>query len=268
MPTRQEARRFRPAQHRLPVLAVALLALSLGLAHPGRAAAADALVAVAANFADAAKAIARKYDAESGNHITLTVASTGVIAAQVLKGAPFDVMLSADATTPETLEKKGLVVAGSRFTYAVGKLALWAPKEARIPDPAGFLTGAGLAHLAIANPKLAPYGQAAEETLGAMGIKAQVAGKIVMGQNIGQTFALVKSGAAPAGFVAYSSLKGPTAPRGGAIWLVPQKDYTPIRQAAALLSHGRDNPAAKGFLAFLKGKAAQAVKAEFGYGPA
>jgi len=260
--------------HNCPVLGrgrglgLALAALSLGLAHPGRAEAADALVAVAANFASAAKAIAQKYDAASGNHITLTVASTGVIAAQVLKGAPFDVMLSADATTPEVLGGEGGVVRGGRFTYAVGKLALWAPGASQIADPAAYLGGAGLAHLAIANPKLAPYGQAAEEALQAMGIKTQVAGKIVMGQNIGQTFALVKSGAAPAGFIAYSSLKGLMAPKGGAIWLVPQKDYTPIRQDAALVMHGKDNPAAKGFLAFLKGKDAQAVKADYGYGPA
>lgn len=249
-------------------LAAALAVLSLGLAHPGRAEAAEALVAVAANFANAAKAIAQEYDSASGNHITITVASTGVLQAQILKGAPFDVMLSADAKTPAELIASGHAVKGSRFTYAMGKLALWVPGAKALADPASYLTSAAATHIAIANPKLAPYGQAAEEALAKMGIKDKVQGRIVMGQNVGQTFAMLKSGAAPAGFVAYSSLKGQNAPKGGAVWVVPEGDYTPIAQDAVLLNHGRDNAAAKGFLAFLKGKKAHAVKAEYGYGPA
>lgn len=258
-----------PISRRPFVTALAgLVALSLGLGHPARANAASALVAVAANFADAARAIAKEYEKKSGNQITITVGSTGTLQSQILKGAPYDVMLSADARTPEELEGVGLVVHHSRFTYAVGKLALWYPGGTEIKDPAALLQSDRIAHVAIANPKLAPYGAAAREAIGALGLKDKLEAKIVMGQNIGQTFAMVKSGAAPVGFVALSSLKGPKAPGGGAIWVVPQEDYGQIRQDAALLKHGADNPAAKGFLDFLKGPEAQKVKATYGYGSA
>lgn len=249
-------------------LMLPLVAALAGLAPAGQAQAADALVAVAANFADAARAIAKDYGAASGNHITITVGSTGSLQAQIIEGAPFDVMLSADAKTPEELEAVNLVVPGSRFIYAVGKLALWYPKGSKITDPAKLLSDPKITAIAIANPKLAPYGVAARETLGDMGLWEKLKPKIVMGQNIGQTFAMVKSGAASVGFVAASALHGPKAPKGGAIWMPPQESYSEIDQSAGLLIHGKDNPAAKGFLDFLKGPQAAKIKAAYGYGSA
>lgn len=247
------------------------LALAVGLgAGSGAAApahAAEALVAVAANFASAVRAMAPVFHAQTGDTIKVAIASTGRLRAQIMGGAPYDVMLSADQETPDSLEALGLVVPGSRFTYAEGRLALWAPSGVTIgKDPVKALTDPKVLHIAMANPKLAPYGAATREALDAMGVWKKVEGKIVMGQNIGQTFAMVASGGAQMGFIAASSLHGPKAPKGGSVYMVPGSDYDPILQDAGLLKHGKDNPAAKAFLKFLKGPKAAAIAKRFGYG--
>lgn len=233
---------------------------------PGAAAAETALVAVAANYAGAAEAQARAFFAASGHEITLSTGSTGKLYAQILAGAPFDVLLAADAASPQMLEAAGAGAAGTRFTYALGALVLWSPDPARIgADPVAALRDAGLRHLAIANPDLAPYGAAARQALEALDIWQAVQDRIVQGENVGQTHALVATGAAEAGFVALSAVP-PEA--GGSRWQVPQALFAPIRQDALLLAHGAGNPAARGFLDWLQGPQAQQINAAFGYGAA
>ncbi|PKP71805.1 MAG: molybdate ABC transporter substrate-binding protein [Alphaproteobacteria bacterium HGW-Alphaproteobacteria-4] len=232
----------------------------------GPAAADTALVAVAANYATAAETQAAAFSAASGHQITLTTGSTGKLYAQIGEGAPYDALLSADAATPARIEAEGAGVAGTRFTYAVGALALWSPDPARIgADPLAALTDPGLRHLAIANPDLAPYGVAAKQALEALGLWQTVQPRIVTGENIGQTNAMVASGAAEAGFVALSAVADDT---GGSRWLVPQDLFQPIRQDAVLLAHGAGNPAARGFLDWLKTPEAQAINTRFGYAAA
>lgn len=249
---------------------VLLLAAAVILALPawtGKAAAADALVAVAANFTDVANALARKFSAESGHRLTITTGSTGKLYAQITNGAPYDVLLAADVRRPKLLEKSAYGVPGSRFTYAVGRLTLWSANKALIgKDGAATLRAADYRHLAIANPKLAPYGAAAKQTLESLGLWGKVRGRIVQGENIGQVFSMVSTGNAELGFVALSYVLSPRNAKKGSRWDVPADLYRPIRQDAVLLSHGKNNPAAKGFLAYLKTAAARRYIAKFGYG--
>ncbi len=223
-----------------------------------------ALVAVAANFAGAADAISEAFAVDTDHTVQITTGSTGKLYAQITEGAPFDILLSADAKTPARLEAEGAAYPASVFTYAIGRLTLYSADPAAIgPDPKQSLQSGDVRFIAIANPDLAPYGQAAQETLMALGLWDTVQPKIVMGQNIGQVFALAQSGAADAAFVATSALVGQT---GGSRWDVPQQLFAPIRQDAALLNAGADNPAAVAFLTYLKGEKARAIMVDFGYG--
>ena len=246
--------------HLLPRLAlVAVLAAGPGL--DGGARADEALIAVASNFLPAAHALADRLQAETGHHVALSAGATGKLAAQIAQGAPFDAFLSADAAAPERLEAEGLAVAGSRFTYALGRLVLWsADAGADLADPGTALGRAR--HVAIASPSLAPYGKAAMECIDNMGLSETVAGKIVTGENIGQATALVASGAAEIGFVAAASTIG----QGGATLPLPEDCHGPIRQDAVLLRHGEANAAAKAFLDLLRSAAARPTLAGFGYG--
>lgn len=245
----------------------AALVFVLTMASGGIARADTALVAVAANFSGAAERLAPMFTAATGHDLQLTTGSTGKLYAQILEGAPFEVLLSADASTPQKLISKGKAVAGTGFTYAVGQLALYSADADRIgTEGKAALTDPGLRFIAIANPDLAPYGVAARETLQAMGIWDDVAPRIVMGQNIGQTHALVDTGAAEVGFVALSAISGPEGVAKGSHWRVPQEMFQPIRQDAVLLLAGQDNPAAVAFLAFLRSAPAIEVMAAYGYG--
>lgn len=247
----------------LSILALTGLAL---LAGEG-ARAEEALVAVAANFADAADAIGAAFAEDTGHTLKVTTGATGKLYAQIGEGAPFAILLSADSKTPAKLEEEGKAVAGSRFTYAIGKVTLWSADADRIgDDPKAALTSAETLYVAIANPDLAPYGVAAREALTAMGLWETMQPKIVMGQNIGQTFSLVDTGAAQMGFVATSALHVPgVAPRGSR-YDVPQEMFTPIRQDAVLLKAGEGNAAAVAFLEYLKGDKAREFTRSFGYG--
>lgn len=245
------------------ILALAVLALSAA----GSARADEALAAVAANFAGTVEAIAAAFVKETGHTIQVATGSTGKLYAQIGEGAPFAILLSADAKTPARLEAEGKAVAGTRFTYAVGKLSLWSPDSGRIgDDPKAALTAPETQHVAIANPDLAPYGVAAREALTAMGLWETIQPKIVMGENIGQTFSMVDSGAAQVGFVAASAIDAPGSEPNGSRYDVPQAMFTPIRQDAVLLKPGAGNAAATAFLEYLKGDKAKAIIASFGYG--
>lgn len=243
---------------------IAALCLAATLASPLRAE--TTLVAVAANFAGAADAIAAAFKAETGHEASITTGSTGKLFAQIGEGAPFDVLLSADTKTPEMLETAGSAVANSRFTYAVGGLTLYSADPALVTaDPAQTLRSETLRFVAIANPDLAPYGVAAREALTSLGLWEKLQPKIVMGQNIGQVFALAEAGAADVAFVATSALYTADGAIAGSRWDVPQNLFTPIKQDAVLLTNGAENPAAVAFLDFLQTDAAKKIIFDFGY---
>jgi molybdate transport system substrate-binding protein len=227
----------------------------------------EALVAVAANFAGAVEAIAAEFTKDTGHTLQITTGSTGKLYAQISEGAPFQVLLSADAKTPDKLEEEGTAVAGTSFTYAIGRLSLWSSDGERIgDDPKAALTSAETLHVAIANPDLAPYGVAAREAFTSMGLWEEIQPKIVMGENIGQTFSMVDTGAAQMGFIATSAVEIPGEEPRGSRYDVPQEMFNPIRQDAVLLKAGEGNAAATAFLDYLKGEKAKAITQSFGYG--
>jgi len=242
----------------IPVLA----ALTLALAVPAQAA--EVKVAVAANFSAAIRALQPKFEAASGHTMRISTGSTGKLYAQIRNGAPFGVFLAADSRRPRKLDAGGYVAEDGRFTYAQGRIALWSPAPDRVKGPA-TLARTDFRHLAIANPKTAPYGLAARQTLQALGHWQALRGRIVRGENIGQTHQFVASGNADLGFVALSQISGPNRPEAGSRWLVPQRHYAPIRQQAVLLADAADNPAARALVTYLRGPEAAAVIRAFGY---
>lgn len=218
-------------------------------------------IAVAANFTEAAKEIATLFERKSGHRPLFSFGSTGQLYAQIAQGAPFDVFLAADQARPEKATAEGLAVPGSRFTYARGRLVLYSREAGRVEGQRSLL-GGGFDKLAIANPETAPYGAAAIEAMKALGSYDKLAPKLVRGNNIAQTFQFVATGNAELGFVALSQL---AVDRGGSRWLVPAGLHAPIAQDAVLLERGKDNEAARAFLAYLKSEPARAVLARHGY---
>ncbi len=229
---------------------------------PGQSIAEEIWVAVASNFTDAITSIAKRFEASKNHTVTLIFGSTGKHYAQIKNGAPFDAFFAADVRRPELLEKEGVALPGSRFTYAMGKVVLWSPKTGYVDPEASVLERGEFHHLAIANPKFAPYGKAAQEVLQARGLWGRLSGRLVRGENIGQTFQFVNSGNAELGFVAYSQVKRPNQPIEGSFWEVPQALYTPIEQQAVLL---KDNEAARGFLSFVRSDEALKIIRDYGY---
>ncbi len=252
------------ARHRL--FAAAATAVLTLFAH-GPAPADEALVAVAANFAEAAEALREDFEQNTGHRLLLTTGSTGKLYAQISRSAPFHALLSADEKTPALLESERKAVPGSRFTYAVGRLALWSADPGRIgADGRAALLAPSVRHIAIANPALAPYGAAAREALQALEIWEAVRARIVMGENVGQAHSFVATGAAELGFVAYSAVLSPRLREQGSHWEVPGDLYQPIRQDAVLLLPGQDRPVAAAFLEYLHSPAARQTIARYGYG--
>lgn len=226
----------------------------------------DIQVAVAANFAEPMKRIAAGFEKSSGHKLLSSLGATGRFHAQIKSGAPFQVLLAADEETPARLEKEGRAVAGTRFTYAVGKLVLWSPREAMVDAKGEVLKRGGFDHVALANPRLAPYGAAAVETMKALGVHDSLATKVVQGENIAQTFQFISTGNALLGFVALSQLVGDDGQRkAGSMWIVPESLHAPIRQDAVLLDKGRDSAAARALLAYLKGPEARRIILAYGY---
>lgn len=219
-------------------------------------------VAVASNFTDAARSISRLFETNTGHKVVLAFGSTGKHYAQIKNGAPFDVFLAADVHRPELLEKEGVAIAGSRFTYAVGKLVLWSPINGYVDPDGQVLQRMNFRFLAIANPRLAPYGVAAREVLQARGVWDSLTGRIVRGENIGQAFQFVYSGNAELGLIAYSQVQRPGLPPEGSIWVVPQALYHPVEQQAVLL---KDRKAARTFLSFVQSDTALQIIHDYGY---
>jgi len=223
-------------------------------------------VAVAANFTAPIDEIGKAFNKATGHQLKVSTGASGKFYAQIKNGAPFQVFLSADEEKPAQLEKDGLAVQGSRFTYAIGKLVLWSADPAVVDAKGQVLVKNQFNKLAIANPKTAPYGEAAMETLGALKLKSLLEPKMVMGENISQTYQFVATGNAEIGFVALSQVTKDNKITSGSAWVVPEKLYSPIKQDAVLLVNGKDSAAARQFLIFLKGAEATKVIKTYGYG--
>ncbi len=253
----------RPTARRLTLPPALTLGLSLFATGPLQAA--EVQVAVAANFTAPMQQIAAEFEKDSGHKAVLAFGATGKFYAQIANGAPFELFLAADDTTPAKLELEKRAVPGSRYTYAVGKLALWSP-QAQAVDPQGQVLNSGnFRYLAIANPKTAPYGAAAIETLAKLQLLDKVQARFVQGENIAQTLQFVASGNAELGFVALSQVYKDGKLNSGSAWIVPDKLHEPIYQDLVLLGKGQDNPAASALHAYLKGDKARRIIQSFGY---
>ena len=248
-----------------PRIPHALLGLCAGLVLACGAQAEEVQVAVAANFTAPLQAIVGDFEKATGHKVVASYGATGQFYAQIKNGAPFEVFLAADDTTPAKLESEGESVAGSRFTYAIGALTLWSAQEGYVDDQGAVLKSDTFRHLAIANPKTAPYGLAATQVLDKLGLRQKVAPKLVEGQNITQALQFVSSGNAELGFVALSQVYKDGKITSGSAWLIPAELHDPIRQDALILNKGKDNPAAKALVDYLKGEQAAAVIRSYGY---
>jgi molybdate transport system substrate-binding protein len=249
---------MRPATRLL--LAATLSAAALA------ARAGEVSVAVAANFAAPMARLAAAFTAATGHRLKISTGATGKFHSQVVAGAPFEVLMAADDKTPRQLVASGRAVAGSAFTYAIGRLVLWSPQPGLVDGQGAVLASGRFRHLAIANPKTAPYGAAALEVLKARGLSATLASRLVTGESIAQAYQFVSTGNAELGFVALSQVAAPGQPAAGSHWLVPSTLHGEIRQDAVLLKAGEKNPAARALLDYLKSPAARDIIRSFGYG--
>lgn len=248
-------------QHAVGAVALTLVSVLAGVVH-----AAQVKVAVASNFSLPMRKIATAFAQATGHEALLAVGSTGTFYAQIKRGAPFEVLLSADALTPARLEKEGYVQPGSRFTYAIGRLVLWSRQAGLVDGRGEVLRDSKFARWAMADPKLAPYGAAAEQTLHRLGLWQALQSRQVLGENIAQTYHFVATGNAALGFVALSQvMQAGGAVATGSAWVVPAHLHEPIRQDAALLLCCAHNPAAIALMAYLKSPAAQAIIRAHGY---
>jgi molybdate transport system substrate-binding protein len=235
------------------------------LASAGPALAAEVQVAVAANFTAPLQAIAPRFEQATGHKLVASFGATGQFYAQIKHGAPFEVLLAADDSTPARLESEGDAVPGSRFTYAIGSLVLWSADVNTLDGSDAALHAGEFTHLAIANPQAAPYGLAAIQVLEKLGLREAVQGKLVEGQNITQAHQFVSTGNAELGFVALSQVYQNGQLSSGSAWIVPDELHDPIKQDAVILKQGAGNPAAAALVEYLKGPEAAKVIESFGY---
>ena len=243
---------------------VSVLMTGLFLCAPAHAA--ELSVAVAANFTAPMQKIAEAFEKETGHKLVLSYGSTGKFYAQIKNGAPFEVLFAADDETPARLEREGQGVEGTRFTYAIGKLVLWSKQPGLVDDKGEVLRTGSFDRIALADPKLAPYGAAAMQTLNKLGLADTLRSKFVQGENIGQTYQFVATQNAPLGFVALSQVFVDGRVTEGSAWMVPETLHDPIRQDALILAKGKDNPAAPELVRYLKGETAKNIIRSYGYG--
>ncbi|MBF0367859.1 MAG: molybdate ABC transporter substrate-binding protein [Magnetococcales bacterium] len=220
-------------------------------------------VAVASNFNHAMTALVEAFEKQSDHQVIPVYGSTGKHFAQIHHGAPFELFLAADIKRPRLLEKSGEGISQSRFTYAIGRLALWSPEAHTVTSGGGVLETGHFRYLALANPKLAPYGLAAREVLEQRGIWSSLRGRLVRGENIGQAFQFVKSGNAQLGFVALAQIQHPGQPLSGSHWLVPASLHTPLEQQGILL---KESPGGRALIDFIQGEKGRAIIQAHGYG--
>lgn len=224
-----------------------------------------AQVAVASNFSAPMQAIATRFERDTGHELLLSFGSTGKLYAQIRNGAPFDLLLAADDKVAAALERDGLGVSGTRFTYAIGTLVLWSAREGYVDEQGKILSDGAFRHLALANPKTAPYGAAALQTLAGLRLDRSLRDRLVQGENIAQAHQFVASGNAELGFVALSQVLERDRTIKGSAWIVPPQLHSPIRQDAVLLEHGRDNAVASALLAYIKRDETLALIETYGY---
>ena len=227
--------------------------------------AAEVKVAVAANFAQTLKEISTVFEQDTGHKLAITQGSTGKLYAQISQGAPFEVLLSADDETPEKLITEGKAITGTRFTYAIGRLALWSPKPDLVDEGGQVLKTDKFRFLAIANARVAPYGRAAVQVMQKLGVLASIEPRVVQGESITQTFQFVSTGNAQLGFVALSQITENGKLKSGSVWIVPENMHEQLRQDAVLLNPGKDSAAASALLNFLKSDKAKKIIASHGY---
>lgn len=239
--------------------------LALAIITSAAANADEVQVAVAANFTAPMQKIAAEFEKETGHKALLAFGSTGKLYAQIRNGAPFEILLAADETTPTKLENEGAGIAGSRFTYAIGKLVLWSSQKGFVDDKGEILKKGAFKHVALANPKLAPYGAATIETLTALKLLDAIQPKFVQGENIAQTHQFVATGNAELGFIALSQVMKDGKIAEGSAWVVPSGLHQPIRQDAVLLDKGKGKPAADALMNYLRSDKAATVIKSFGY---
>jgi len=225
----------------------------------------EVFVAVAANFTAPMTKIAAAFQQETGHKATLSFGSTGKFYAQIHNGAPFQVLLAADQDTPAKLEREGLTIPGSRFTYAIGRLALWSKQDGLVDAKGEVLRAHNFEKIAVADPKLAPYGAAAMEVLDKLGVRQVLQAKIVQGENISMAYQWVSTGNAQLGFVALSQIMTDGSIAYGSSWVVPTTLHAPIRQDAVALKNSKDNIAVTTLLAYLQGDKAKSIIKSFGY---
>ena len=244
---------------------ISLTIMVSGFVHAG-----EVTVAVAANFTAPMQKIAQAFEQDTGHKALLAFGATGKFYAQIKNGAPFAVLLAADDETPARLEKEGLAVTGTRFTYATGRLALWSKSSNLVDDKGEVLRSSnleklGIHKIAIADPKLAPYGAAAMEVIHKLGVQANVVPKLVQGESIGQTYQFVSTENAQIGFVALSQISLDGRITQGSAWVVPQSMHTPLKQDTVLLNIGRDNAAAIALMKYLQNDKAKTIIRQYGY---
>lgn len=225
----------------------------------------DVHVAVASNFTAPMEKIMALFSQETGHKLIISYGATAKLFTQIKNDAPFEVFLSADQEHPGKLVQEKLADPTTQFTYAIGKLALWSPKEKWIDSKGAVLSGDQFAHLSLANPKLAPYGAAAQQVLEKLELWKKLESKLVFGENITQTYQFVSTGNAELGFISYSQIKNGSQEIKGSFWLVPQDFYSQLKQDAVLLAKGKNNQAAKKFIEFLKSSKAKTVITDYGY---
>jgi molybdate transport system substrate-binding protein len=225
----------------------------------------QALVAVAANFSAPMQQIALAFQKDTGHQLRLSFGATGGFYAQIKNGGPFDVFLSADQLTPQKIEAEGLGVPQTRFTYATGQLVLWSKQDGLVDDKGQVLRSKNIQRIALANPKLAPYGAAALEAMTQLGLLDELKPKLVQGDNIAQTYQFVSTQNAQLGFVALSQVFADGKITSGSGWVLPSSLYKPILQDAILLKNGKDNSAAKALMLYMKGDKAKEMIKRFGY---
>ena len=244
---------------------IRIAAMFAALIFSSHALAEQVQVAVAANFTAPLQAIASEFEKDTGHSVLASFGSTGQLYTQITRGAPFEVFLSADESTPAKLDSEGLGVSGSRFTYAVGSLVLWSATPDYLDGSDAVLKANQYKHLAIANPKAAPYGLAATEVLEKLGLSAAIKDKLVEGQNITQAHQFIATGNAELGFVALSQVYKDGQLSSGSAWMVPAQMHTPIKQDALILKKGEHSPAAAALTEYLKGEKAAKIIKSYGY---
>ena len=227
--------------------------------------AAEIKVAVASNFANVLKEIAIEFQKDTGHQLAITPGATGRFYAQISNGAPFDVFLSADDETPHKLAQEGKAIASSQFTYAIGRLALWSPNPEMIEKNADILKTDKFKFIAIANAKVAPYGQAAVQTMQKLGVLTKIEPRVVQGESISQTYQFVSTGNAQVGFVALSQIVENGKIKTGSAWIVPEEMHEPLKQDAVVLQSCKHMSACQALIDYLKSEKAKKLMASYGY---